>query len=546
MDNNFNKDTQNNINSKTYTGMPERLMNSNAVSQNRTIPPVKPTEENNSQPTTPSVENKNMGMNNSQPMNPTMQNRNMGMNNGQPMNPNMQNRNMGMNNGQPMNPNMQNRNIGMNNGQPMNPNMQNRNMGMNNGQPMNPNTQNRNIGMNNGQPMNPNMQNRNMGMNHGQPMNPNMQNRNMGMNNGQPMSPTMQNRNMGMNNGQPMNSDTENKKADINKDRALNLDKQKNPVDIKSDKHADIVDLTPDTKLEITSTNYLNTKIKSDVVDDIVADMVDDIKITDESTPESLTTKLPHFMDDYTQTDNQPKPKQDVKYNYQALTPPDNKKTGIIVFVYILTVILLIAGLIGISINLGDSTNFKDKFDQFISDIKSDFSESFGDDTQYPDFGDDDTNDFDDYNMDILTPYSLTIASSDQTVEISAPEGIELDTKNSSASEAFYTDYVIGAICAAQLIPISDTDNEEEQINLILNPYNDDLLSYEELDTEYGDSFFLLNFSDRTEVATFLSVDDNVVLAIRAYTNDIDDAIDTDALARAVSILSDNAGIVNY
>ncbi len=493
MDNNFDKnktsqpnDTAGAVGSKTYTGVPEFFENKNAVSQNRSTQPDASTKVNNAKPFNPQQQGRPMGANNGKPFNPQQQGRPMGANNGQPFNPQQQGRPMGANNGQPFNPQQQNRPMGANNGQPFNPQQQGRPMGANNGQPFNPNQQSRPMGANNGQPFNPQQQGRPMGVNNGQPFNPQQQGRPMGVNNAKPFNPTQQNRPAGVN---------QEKKFDNKPITADNVSENK-----------------PENKLENNPVNGVKGVQKD------------------------TTTQLPAFMNTDVAKNNQPK--RDVKYNYQALTPPDKKTTSIVIAIFVVTILALIVGLVGLSISLGGTEGFKDQLAQFAGNVEAAFAAT-PDDYQY---SNDDADDYhligeNQYNTSNLTVNTLAYPGTDISVDVYSPAEFELDS-NIDNRRVSYQNPNTGIVCRTELVKVTSDDEAELEAQLV-NPYDEDLLSFENLESEYSDSMFVIEFPNRSEVATFINLGEDVILSIKAV-NSVDTDVDYNELAKVVEIFEDN------
>ena len=228
--------------------------------------------------------------------------------------------------------------------------------------------------------------------------------------------------------------------------------------------------------------------------------------------------------------------KREVKYNYEALTPPDKKSTSIIIAIYVIVILLLLVGIIGYAITSGSSSNSKKSFTEFFDDISiedifaNDSDESYSNNYQIDTMQDQPFEEDDSYDVRTLT-YVDDNEALELYLSVTDPSGFEFQESLSSDDLIVFHNDENNLTCKAKLTA-GDSNNLSGLISNIMNPNNENttLNKIGYYPTSYGEAvIYQIEFDNRIETYGFVNRDDNVVFAVYiskfAYDEDVEDEI---------------------
>ena len=235
------------------------------------------------------------------------------------------------------------------------------------------------------------------------------------------------------------------------------------------------------------------------------------------------------------------KPKRDVKYNYEALTPPDKKATSKIIVVYVIVVLLLLVGVIGYFAATGASkseSGFSDFFEKmgldkafsensdkdyseevsgYIDYIDEGYSEDVSGDIDYSGDVSVDINSMEDYDSN-STALNLRYSNgaSDFEEMIIIPGGYDIRRDEEKTSLVIFDSFDRTVTCQAELLEGSSSD--EARLKELMDFSGKSYISARELSTyQTGGEYITLwqvEYDNRIETYAFIDVDSNMMLSI--------------------------------
>ncbi|MEE0265251.1 MAG: hypothetical protein UD936_06445, partial [Acutalibacteraceae bacterium] len=260
--------------------------------------------------------------------------------------------------------------------------------------------------------------------------------------------------------------------------------------------------------------------------------------------------EVPAYMNVGNTQANQPK--REIKYNEQALTPPDKKKTSIIIGVCVVAVLLLIVGVVGLASTMGEG--FKDKFEKLssgIEDLAADYdNDDYDNDNDDYDYDNDDYSDSEDmygYSdvAEKVLNYSYTDIETDEFIQLAevvmtTPDNFGVSVDMETPELAAYYNQVSDIICTTELV-WAHIVNPEGRLNEFLS--FEEFNSYKYLEQDESRRILQVEFSDHTEMVALFDVNDEITLVVRAlYLNG--DVSDYSPLIDVVNTFVDNAQVV--
>lgn len=249
--------------------------------------------------------------------------------------------------------------------------------------------------------------------------------------------------------------------------------------------------------------------------------------------------------------------KNDVRYNYKALTPPNKKLTSIIIATYVIAIIMLLVGVIGYTLTSDSSSRIKETFTNFLDNFDNiDIEDVFAYNSDEKNSNDKDSNVYlDDYrteniqNQPLEENYSyhtrdLTYiddyeSSFELYLSVPDPSGFEFQESLSSDDLVVFNNEENNLTCKAKLTE-GHSDNLNELTYNIMNPHNEDavLNKIGYYPTSYGDAvIYQIKFDNRVETYSFVDVYDDVVFVISIVEFNYNDVADEAILATVEEIL---------
>ncbi|MEE0059564.1 MAG: hypothetical protein UE295_01920, partial [Acutalibacteraceae bacterium] len=395
-----------------------------------------------------------------------------------------------------------------------------------------------------GQPFNPHQQGRPMGAPNGQPFNPHQQARPTESEYGQTVVLSQQNRPEALNKEKPL---VDNKPADTKPADTKPADTKPvgtKPTDTKpfDTKPADTkpFDTKPfDSKPFDTNPIKFDNAPKNEFSANFQTKPIDSFN----STTSNQKTETPAFMTmDDTQS-NQPKPKRDIQYNYQALTPPDNKKTSLIIAVYVVVIIVLIIGVVGLASSVG--SNVKDKFKELSSSVES----AFADTDDYSDDSDSDSDMYISDNEKTTLRYAYIDSETKEyidlaQIELYTPDEFEINTDATTEDKVVYYKEDSEVLCVAELKCPQSLDPEIRLNELFNSPSTiEHIDSYQYLEQNDTRRVLQVEFDDHTEIVALVDVNEEITLVIRALHSD-EDLSEYSTLIDDVNSFADNVVVI--
>lgn len=261
------------------------------------------------------------------------------------------------------------------------------------------------------------------------------------------------------------------------------------------------------------------------------------------------------FNSNNSTVDNIIKPKKnDVKYNYKALTPPNKKSTSIIIATYVIAIILLLVGVIGYTLTSESSSNIKETFTNFFDNINiedvfaynSDEKNSndkdykvYLDDYRTEDIQNQPFGQYNSYHTRDLTYIDDYESSFKLYLCVTDPSDFEFQESLSSDDLIVFNNKENNITCKLKLTEGHSEDLNELTYN-IMNPNNEDavLNKIGYYPTSYGDAvIYQIEFDNRVETYSFVDIYDDVVFVISIGEFNYNDIADEAILATIEEIL---------